>query len=104
MNIQSLSICVPGSGCINRCKFCVSRMRQTKYKNLVSHSHLKGTIVYDNYKKRLEFARDNNCNTLMITGECEPQQNSLFLFFLKDVIEDMKRPFRYRQPVQVLTI
>lgn len=94
MNIQSLSICVPSSGCINRCKFCVSRMRETKYKKLVSNSHQKGTIVYENYKKRLEFARDNNCNTLMITGECEPQQNMLFLYFLKDVLEDMERPFR----------
>lgn len=55
MNIQSLSVCVP-AGCPNRCKFCVSRLHHNNYK-------------HDNYDHidvdRLEFARDNGCNSVI---------------------------------------
>lgn len=96
MNIQSLSICVPGTGCINQCKFCVSRMRGNKYKSkfVAYGNHEKGSDFFENFKKRMEFARDNNCNTVMLTGECEPQQNIIFLDFVKNVMKDMERPFR----------
>jgi sulfatase maturation enzyme AslB (radical SAM superfamily) len=71
MNVQSLSIHVPG-GCPNRCQFCVSRMHQNKYPDL--------TTEYNNdYVKRLLFARDNNCNTLIFTGSGEPLVNLKFI-------------------------
>ena len=36
MNIQSLSIVVPTHGCMNQCKFCVSRMHKEEYEDLIS--------------------------------------------------------------------
>ena len=95
MNIQSLSICVPGTGCINQCKFCVSRMRGSKYESRFKYgNHEKGSYFFEDFKKRMEFARDNNCNSAMLTGECEPQQNLTFLYFIRDVLMNMERPFR----------
>ena len=90
MNIQSLSICVPGTGCMNKCKFCVSRMRKSKYEQKLNRYIFTGQNMAD-YVNRLEFARDNNCNTMMITGECEPQQN---LSFIKDLLVDVNRELR----------
>ena len=88
MSIQSLSIVVPGKKCINNCKFCVSRTHEDiiyedriseivegKWPKRVSDSRdLK-------YFKALRYARDLGCTTLMLTGECEPQQNRPFLHF-----------------------
>ena len=88
MAIQSLSIVVPGRKCINNCKFCVSRTHEDiiyedriseivegKWPKRVSDSRdLK-------YFKALRYARDLGCTTLMLTGECEPQQNKRFLHF-----------------------
>ena len=34
MEVQSLSICVPG-GCPNNCKFCVSKMHDETYPNQI---------------------------------------------------------------------
>lgn len=75
MNIQSFSVCVPSnaSRCINNCKFCVSRMRDDDYKVSPSESAFQDMV------KRLAYARDNGCNTVMLTGTCEPQQNRKFL-------------------------
>lgn len=72
MNIQSLSIVVPTKKCVNSCPFCVSRMHETD-KEILSN------IDYVAIAKRLEFARDNGCNTMMITGTAEPLQNRPFL-------------------------
>lgn len=72
MSIQSLSIVVPGKGCINNCKFCVSRMHSNiTYENRIDEG--------SKYTKALRYARDLGCTTLMLTGECEPQQNMEFL-------------------------
>ena len=95
MNIQSLSICVPSTGCINQCKFCVSRMRGSRYESRFKYdNHSKNSDLFNDFKRRMEFARDNNCNTVMLTGECEPQQNRSFLMFVKEVMDAMERPFR----------
>jgi hypothetical protein len=47
------------------------------------------------YIKRLEFARDNGCNTMMITGDCEPQQNRSFLQRLGTMNNNLPKPFRW---------
>lgn len=48
----------------------------------------------EDYIRRLEFARDNNCNTVMLTGECEPQQNMTFLTEFGEVNRRLSKPFR----------
>ena len=79
MKIQSLSIVVPNKACINKCKFCVSRMRAEEYKNNL-YDNLPFTDLYErDYITRMAFARDNGCNTVMLTGNSEPQQNEEFL-------------------------
>ena len=88
MSIQSLSIVVPGKNCINNCKFCVSRT----HKDIVYEDKISEIVegkwpkrVSDSrdlkYFKALRYARDLGCTTLMLTGECEPQQNKRFLHF-----------------------
>ena len=87
MAIQSLSIVVPGKKCINNCKFCVSRT----HKDIVYDDKIsEGTKMYGEkgnfftasearYRTALRYARDLGCTTVMLTGECEPQQNMPFL-------------------------
>ena len=89
MAIQSLSIVVPGNKCINNCKFCVSRTHQDIiYPDRVSED---GSFFSSVYVKAPRYARDLGCTTLMLTGECEPQQNMTFLkkFFYRLLPENM---------------
>lgn len=99
MNIQSLSIVVPNKSCINHCAFCVSRMHCEEYQNTIFNaSSDRNSSFYcgiDEYKKRLEFARDNGCNTVMLTGTSEPQQNKHFLQFFGDINRKLEKPFRW---------
>lgn len=81
MSIQSLSIVVPGKKCINNCKFCVSRTHEDiVYKDRITGSFGEyGSPAYLRYQKALRYAKDLGCTTVMLTGECEPQQNMAFV-------------------------
>lgn len=78
MKIQSLSIVVPNKVCINNCKFCVSRMHTEDYPNNICGKENQ-PFYEKEYLRRLEFARDNGCNSVVLTGQTEPQQNMTFL-------------------------
>lgn len=79
MDIQSLSICVP-AGCPNKCKGCVSKMHDHPYPNLLKYwVNGRRDVDHKHYIKRIEFARDNGCNTCVITGNGEPLSNEEFL-------------------------
>jgi len=92
MNIQSLSICVPAKRCINDCEFCCSKMHGGEYED--RFTPIATTMSYiEDMKKRLQYARDNGCNTLMLTGNNEPQQNKDFLRVLGVVNKSLKDPF-----------
>lgn len=87
MKIQSLSILVPTKGCVNKCKFCVSCMHENKYEKY-------SLLDYDfQFKKRLKFARDNNCNTAMLTGTGEALQNIRFLMDFAAINQSLPNPF-----------
>ena len=92
MKIQSLSIVVPTKGCINHCKFCVSRMHNEVYANRISDPNDRKAEA--DYKKRLEFTRDNNCNTVMLTGYGEPQQNMSFIRKFSQLNDQLPSPFK----------
>ena len=94
MSIQSLSIVVPGTKCINNCKFCVSRTHQDiTYEDRISadikictpkhqdwtYNNYSLTNSLASYNRALHYARDLGCTTVMLTGECEPQQNRDFM-------------------------
>lgn len=91
MNIQSLSIVVPTHGCMNQCKFCVSRMHKEEYPNLISTNDY---FHRESYKNRMAFARDNGCNTVMLTGQGEPQQNMEFIADFAKMNSELAMPFR----------
>ena len=95
MYIQSLSVCVPGIKCINNCKFCVSRMHKEEYPNQLDENLPFYDLYLKEYKKRLEFVRDCGCNTLMLTGNVEPQQNKQFLKAFGEINSSLTRPFRW---------
>lgn len=92
MNIQSLSVCVPAKRCINDCKFCCSKMHTSDYAD-----HFTDVCYYASYtedmRKRLEYARENGCNTCMLTGNNEPQQNKEFLRVFSEVNRSLRTPF-----------
>ena len=95
MKIQSLSIVVPSKKCINDCAFCVAKMSPSPYANQIGENTRFRHLYEHEYINRLEFARDNGCNTMMITGDCEPQQNQQFLGWLGLINRNLARPFRW---------
>lgn len=78
MQIQSLSVDVPAK-CPNNCYFCVAKMNQEDYANQIEKNLRFRQLYKDDYKKRLLFARDNGCNTVILTGNGEPLMNRTFL-------------------------
>lgn len=108
MEVQSLSVCVPGKACINNCKFCVSRQHTMDYPSIYAPYEFvsgdDGPMVpanaqysYQTYYNKLSFARDNGCNTLMFTGCIEPQQNMEFIKYISFVNNSMAKPFRWME-------
>ena len=47
----------------------------------------------DDMRKRMEYARENGCNTCMLTGNNEPQQNKEFLRVFSEINKSLKSPF-----------
>ena len=94
MKIQSLSVVVPNPECVNHCRFCVSRMHKDEYKNQMDDNLPYFDLYVRDYIKRLEYARDNGCNTVMLTGSSEPQQNRKFLTYFGLFMQMMNNPFR----------
>ena len=93
MNVQSLSVVVPNNNCINNCKFCVSHMHPENYKNQMDDNLPFFDLYLKDYLKRLDFAQRNGCNTVMLTGNSEPQQNRKFLTYFGLFMQLMKNPF-----------
>lgn len=98
MKIQSLSVVVPTKKCINNCAFCVSKMHYEDYPDITPQFIMEdGRPNYEakHYIKRVEFARDNGCNTAILTGTGEPQQNFKFLRFFGHLnFLSLDKPFR----------
>lgn len=90
MNIQSLSIVVPTGKCWNHCAFCVSHMHHEDYGTCILHNNQPTPRSYLN---RIEFVRDEGCNSMIFTGTAEPQQNLEFIFKLLDCNKTLRKPF-----------
>lgn len=97
MKIQSLSVVVPpvgGGKCINDCRFCVAKMKPAQFANQIEGNLRFYDLYRRQYIERLAFARDNGCNTVMLTGDCEPQQNRGFLIKFSEFNAALEHPFR----------
>jgi MoaA/NifB/PqqE/SkfB family radical SAM enzyme len=111
MKIQSLSVVVPTHNrCVNKCKFCVSRTHTNPYEDRINIVVTKWkrskyplsdkdfdfikSIEYKDYFNRLQFARDNGCNVVVLTGTGEPIQNPKFIDFFSEVNSTLTTPFK----------
>lgn len=95
MKIQSLSVVVPNTRCINDCAFCVAKTHPNLYKNQMDDNLPFFDLYPKDYIKRLEFSRHNGCNTVMLTGNSEPQQNRKFLTYFGMFMQMMRDPFQW---------
>jgi hypothetical protein len=94
MKVQSLSMVVPAEKCMNDCDFCVAKTEENVYDNFITGRNLYFDLYYKQYKERMEFAHDNGCNSVMLTGNCEPQQNYEFLKLFGIMNQSLEKPFR----------
>lgn len=95
MQIQSLSVVVPGKRCVNNCPFCVSRMHPAPFKNQIEENTRFIDLYEKDYIKRMQFARDNGCNTIILTGDVEPLQNERFLRNFSHWNQMLRSPFQW---------
>jgi MoaA/NifB/PqqE/SkfB family radical SAM enzyme len=108
MKTQSISIVVPTKNkCVNKCAFCVSRTHTNPYDDKISSVVkfrqecyngksflLHSKLEYKDYFNRLQFARDNGCNVVVLTGTGEPIQNMKFIEFFSEVNSTLTTPFK----------
>ena len=95
MEVQSLSVCVPTPKCVNNCAFCVSKMKESDYTNQIEKNKRFRDLYRKDYIKRLQFARDNGCNTVILTGDGEPLQNLRFLDDFSEWNDKLTSPFHW---------
>jgi len=93
--VQSLSVVVPAKNCVNKCKFCVSRLvnDNKEYENMMNNDNIYYDLYEKDFKERLQFAQNRGCNTIMLTGNAEPQQNKSFLRNFGSINNSLSKPF-----------
>ena len=110
--------------CVNSCKFCVSRTHTNPYKDRLNRipqyfldstdfnnkypnsvnamvdyhrekiESILNSLEYKDYFNRLQFARDNGCNVVVLTGTGEPIQNLTFIEFFSVINSKLVTPFK----------
>lgn len=95
MQIQTLSVVVPTARCVNSCKYCVSKMHDSPYANQIEKNTRFRDLYEKDYLKRLQFARDNGCNTVILTGNGEALQNKGFLDDFAHWNRMITKPFQW---------
>ncbi len=81
--IQSLSIEIPNNGCVNDCKFCISKRKDT----FISDSKTEIDIEVLKYSRRFT-------DTVILTGQSEPLQNPKFIREFNEKNKRLKTPFK----------
>lgn len=110
--------------CVNKCAFCVSRTHTNPYEDRINNivkkfikskndineineinklhvlypynitDFIKDYVEAKDYFNRLQFARDNGCNVVVLTGTGEPIQNLDFIKFFSEVNSILTTPFK----------
>ena len=91
--IQSLSICCPAKCCINHCKTCTARQHENPYPDRYDGSRVDCYEYWEEVIKRMEYAQRKGCETVMLTGSNEPQQNRRWLESLYLAMKSLTKPF-----------
>jgi len=74
-NIKSLSISVPATGCVNDCKYCVSKMKNDWKCFGTDDTFLDDVTILE----AMHYAIENGAKSIIITGTVEPLQNMEFV-------------------------
>lgn len=77
------------------CRGCVAKMHREDYPNLIRADRSRRNAHEINYLRRLAFARDNGCNTAVITGDGEPMADINFLDQFAKLNWKLSSPFRW---------
>lgn len=91
--IQSLSICCPAKKCINHCETCTARQHDNPYEDKFNGSRYDTFEYWNDVIKRMQYAQDKGCTTVMLTGSVEPQQNRRWLEGLYLAMKSLPKPF-----------
>lgn len=86
--IKSLSISVPGTGCINDCKYCVSKMKDDWKCFGTTDEFLTSSVIEDSIREAI----DNGAKSVIITGTVEPLQNMEFVHCVCEVFKKINPP------------
>ena len=70
-------------------------MHREDYKNQIELNHRFRDLYKKDFMKRLEFARDNGCNTIVLTGNGEPLCNHRFLEFFSEWNNQLRSSFKW---------
>ena len=93
MKPQSLSILVPG-GCPNDCSCCVSKLHDSPYENQLGRNLQFEELYRRDYFDAMKYARDNDCNDLIFTGENgECLVNKHFMSAVTEINKSLQSPF-----------
>jgi hypothetical protein len=93
MKPQSLSILVPAA-CPNNCACCVSKLHDSPYKDQLGNNFQFENLYREDYKDAMRYARDNDCNDLIFTGENgECLMNKNFMRTVVDINKSLPSPF-----------
>ena len=96
MAIQSLSICCPVKNhrCINHCETCTARQHTNPYEDKFDSTRMDCFEYWQDVIKRMEYAIERGCPTLMLTGSNEPQQNRRWIEELYLAMRSLRTPFK----------
>ena len=91
VDVRSMSILVPTHGCVNACKFCVSKISQLKDDYKDKSEEVEFTT---NYFKKFEQVSKMGCEYAILTGTGEPIQNKPFLKMIGEFNRNIEKPFK----------
>lgn len=102
MKIQSFHILVPTKNkCVNHCPCCVSRLHENCENDRIggitdgtcTGLNDYGKQILEDYKIRMRFVKENDCNFAVLTGTGEPMMNKSFLEFFGNLNKTLPNPF-----------
>jgi len=95
MIIQTMSIVVPTKNrCVNDYKFCVSKTHTNDYDDRFRDKESEDYLLYKmDLRRRFDYAKLHNVDTIILTGTGEALQNVPFLLMVDSILKEMNNPF-----------
>jgi len=95
MIIQTMSIVVPTKNrCVNDCAFCCSKTHTNDYEDRFRDKESQDYLLYkSDLRRRFDYARIHDVDTIILTGTGEALQNVPFLLMVDEILKEMNNPF-----------